>query len=173
MAELGIVKGSEVTQNLDGDKKSRVLQVQLANEDDVQSVELYRLPGDDQNPADDTRVLVITIGTSLAAVSAADVEADDTLEKGEREIYSTDGAQRLAKIRLKADGSIVANDGEDWAVRYSALEAAFQDLQDTVNDFLSQYVPGGPAAVGTPATGVVLPSTGDITKTKVESVRLP
>jgi phage gp45-like len=126
MSEFGIVTGSEVIKNLDGDKKSRVLQVQITSEEDVQSVELYRMPGEDYNPSNGTRVLVIEIGTSKAAVAASDVEALDDLAEGEREYYSDDGEKRLATIRLNGQSEIVLNAGEDYAVRYSKLEEQHQ-----------------------------------------------
>ena len=184
MAEYGIVKGSEVKINLEGEKKSRVLQVEITDDQDVQSVELYRMPGEDYNPADETRVVVITIGTSKVAIAAADVEAAEDLEKGEREIYSTDGAQRLAKIRLKADGTLVLNDGSETSVRYEKLQTAFDQLKSDHDDLVENFLlhlhlsaaPGSPTATPideTLAPILILPSTADITPAESETVKLP
>jgi hypothetical protein len=185
MSEFGIVTGSEVAINLDSDKKSRILQVQITDERDVQSIELYRMPGEDYNPSNGTRVLIIEIGTSKAAVAASDVEALDDLAEGEREYYSDDGEARLATIRLNGQSEIVLNAGEDYAVRYSKLEEAFDTLKQEFSDFVTTIYnthyhlvaalpnPSGATIQDLPPAAVGTPSTADITGAKVEDIKVP
>ena len=184
MAELGIVTGSEVKTDLDGDKPSRILQVQISTDEDVQSVELYRMPGEDYNPSDGTKVLIIEIGTSKAAIAAADVAAVDDLAKGEREYYSDDGEARLATIRLDAESQVILNDGADNAVQFSAMQTAFDNLKSELNALVTAYnahIHITTATVGATATpGVIAPTTtqgtapaADMSGAKVDKVRLP
>ena len=176
MAEYGIVKGSEVKINLEGEKKSRVLQVEITDDQDVQSVELYRMPGEDYNPSDGTRVLVITIGTSKAAIAAADVPAVDDLEKGEREYYSDDGENRLATIRLNADSEVILNKGSETSVRYDKLQTAFDQLKsdhDGLLTYVLAHLHPGIGVAPTPPVPPLLPSTADITPAESETVKLP
>ncbi len=179
---VGTVTGSEVKKNLDGDVESRVLQVEITDPDDVQSVELFRSPGDDSHPAIGTRVVVLAIGDAAQiAVAASDTPATDDLAEGEREIYSTDGSARLATMRVNADGEIVLNAGVDFAVQFSALQDQLNtikaDFDAHVHDGVIIAVAGGSGApaVGTPGNSGPPTSSidTDIGGAKIDKVRLP
>ena len=170
---LALVTGFEIGKNRDGDKDVLLLQAEITDPEDIQTIEAFRGVGHDYNPPIDTRIVFAAAGNAYKIAIALDdgIEPDDTLEEGEQELYSSDDGKRKAKHRFKKDGTHVLNDGEDWAVRYSELESAFNKLKDDFNKFANQYVPGGPAAVGLPAK--VLPSTADISGAKVEEVLIP
>lgn len=109
-------------------------------------------------------------------------------EPGEIRLYSRDesGVQQ-AEIFIKVDGTITVNSNKavivnsvdpielngntDNAVRFSILETAFNDLQTKWNTFANAYVPGGPAALGTPPSASA--SSEDISDAKVDEVLLP
>lgn len=170
----GLVKGSEIKKNRDADKKSLLLQVQITNPDDIQTIEAFLGSGEDFNPPDNSRIVYIAAGNAFKIAVAIDdgVEPAEDLEKGERELYSTDnGGGRKATHRLKKDSTHVFNGGEDYAVRFSELETAFNKFKDDFNKFANQYVPGGPTAVGLPPK--VIPSTADIAPAKVEEILIP
>ena len=171
---LGLVTGSEIKKNKDADEKSLLLKVELTDPEDIQTIEFFMGCGEDCNPPDGSRITFIKAGNSYKIAVALDdgSEPDSSLEKGEREIYSTDnGGARKATHRLKKDSTHVFNGGEDWAVRFSELETAFNELQDRFNTFADTYVPGGPTAVGLPPKAIA--SFADISKAKVEEILIP
>ena len=86
--------------------------------------------------------------------------------------YSTDSEGAVkATITLRNDGTAEILGDNDNAVRYSKLEAAFNELQNKWNTFAAAYVPGGPAIQGTPPTATQ--STGDITASKIDEIKVP
>lgn len=73
---------------------------------------------------------------------------------------------------------IMLNEGTDYAVLYSKLEAEFNNLKDKFNDLITSYnshthsgVTSGSSSTGTPS-GVAQPSTADITQCKQAAVKL-
>lgn len=89
---------------------------------------------------------------------------------GETRIFSTDENGELkTQIWLKNTGVIEIGGETDWMVRYSALETAFNELQQKWNDFASAYVPGSPSVTGAPAT--LAQSTADISSAKIDNIR--
>ena len=175
--EMGTVKRSEIGAELDGDGDARVLQVELTSPEDVQSAEQYRAPGDDARPVNGTRVIVLSIGpASKVAIASIDLPPADDLAEGEREIYSTDGADRLATLRLKADGSIVLNGGSDNAVQFTAMQAAFDQLKADHDALVNTYnahvhittatvglaPPAGTIGILAPTLSTGTPSTADM-----------
>lgn len=114
----------------------------------------------------------------------------DTFNEIELKTLNTNTDEET-KINISKDGKIVSSgkeqvllDGEDYAVRYSETEKAYNQLKTDFSNFVSVFnahihittatvgataVPGTIAPTATPAQ----PSTGDITLAKVETVRLP
>jgi hypothetical protein len=89
---------------------------------------------------------------------------------GETRIFSTDSDGALKTfIWLKNDGTIQIGGSTDFMVRYSKLEAAFNELNNKFNAFANAYVPGGPSAQGLPAAAQ--PSTADITGAKIAEIK--
>lgn len=92
------------------------------------------------------------------------------LQIGESGLYSKNDDNVIqATIKLRKDGIMEINGNDDFMVRYSKLEKAFNELQDKFNTFANAYVPGGPANVGLPPT--IQPSTADITEAKIDNVK--
>ena len=192
--EIGTITGREIEKNLDSEKKTLLLQVLVADDNDGQTVELQNQSGEDVEPPNGSRVFILDISDSYRIVVAVDdgIEPDPSIEQGERETYSSDGGERKAKIRWKKDGQLVINDGGDTAVKFSELQAAFDkflsdhndlvDLYNTlkgdVETFSTLYAPGGPAAVGLPPTFIFSAQDGstsdaDIAPAESKTVELP
>jgi hypothetical protein len=114
-------------------------------------------------------VIVVTLPGIKGAVAVSDDLAPE-VDPGEREIYSTDNpaTEKKARIKLGSDSVVTINQGTDFAVRYSALEAAFNQLK---SDF-DLHVHGG-VTVGGGSTGATAASTADITGAKVDEVMIP
>lgn len=146
--------------------------------------------GEDFVPPKNAKMVQIRSTNSEESVIVCVInQADDSLKEGEKLIYSTDANGNVkSKIYLRDDGTVEVKgskveflEGEDFAVRYTALESQFNELNDKYNDLVSKwnafsnaYVPGGPTAVGLPPTASSgSASTADITLTKVEEINLP
>ena len=172
---IGVITGSTIEKNRDGDIDRVVLQVEIA-EDEVKTVELFTQAGEDTHPARDSRVVMLEIEDSyLVGISVSD-DLTPTVNAGEKEFYSTDDpvTTKKAKIKLTSGEEIVLNDGTDYAVAYEDLKSAFDQLKSDFNSHIHTTT----ATIGVgPAVGVISPptasSTADMSGAKVEKVRLP
>lgn len=186
MIRTGRVLSSEIGANKDGDTSVRMLTVELSDGDDIQTVEYYDDGGTDYRPPDGAEVVVIDVSPSHRVAIAVDDLLTPTVNEGEKEIYSTDtaGTSKAATILLKNDGTIEILDNTDFAVRYSELETAFNELKSDLNDFVTLYnahehtvPPGTDAAGGTTSAHVpVTPassSAADITGAKIDEIKVP
>lgn len=181
---VGEVKSSEIGKNRDGDLSVRLLQVEISDPDDLQTVQLMTAGGDDYSPPDGSIAVIVKSGDSWKMAVAVDdnVEPADDLEKGERELYSSDGGARKAKLRLKKDGQQVLNDGGDTAVAFSRLQTAFDQLKSDFDALVAKYNPHvhpvnalpGPSPIPTAVTtSTGSPTTADIAPAESPTVELP
>lgn len=159
----------------------------------------FQPSGDDSPPLPGDTVATFPVEGSgnEAAVGYNDPKSLQKSEAGEKRIYARDeNGNEIAEIWIKrtgeitlvgpeasvtltAGGEIVLNEGEDYAVKFNALEAEFNKLNDQYNKLigvLNSWVPvpqDGGAALKTALSGAApLDSTADITQTKVELVRI-
>jgi hypothetical protein len=116
----------------------------------------------------------------------------DGLNVGEKRVFSTNEAGDTLSIDIimRNDGTMEVGGDTDFMVRYSELETAYNQLKDDhdalvqafndfkgeVQDFASQYIPGGPAIQGLPAAFVTVTpdaqdSTGDISGAKIDEIK--
>jgi hypothetical protein len=178
--QAGIVVGVEYKKNRSSDRTVIMLQVSFSDDDDldVQSVQLFSQVGETYVPPIDTAVIVVSITPSFKIAIASDDGIDPTeIEEGERLLYSSDDTGEVkATLKLDVDGNVTINGGEDFAVRFSKLESAFNDLQGKWNDFISEYIPGSSTVQGMPAgvpPNVDMQSLADISEAKSETVLIP
>jgi phage gp45-like len=178
---IGTVLGSEVTKNKDADEDSRILQVELTNTDDVQSIEQMGQVGEDSSPQPGARVIVLDLSPSYRVAVAAEDGVTPAVADGEKEFYSYDSSgSKLATIRLLSDASIELNGNTDFAVAFDDLKVAFDQLRDDFNDFVSTVfnvhahpgVTAGAASTGPPPVGGS-PSSADMAGAKVDSIKVP
>lgn len=187
---IALVKGFEIGKNRDGDKKVLLLQSEITDPDDIQTIEAFKGVGEDFNVPTNSRIIYVAAGNAYKIAIAFDdgIEPDSSIEEGEKEIYSSDlvgvARQRKAKHRFKKDGSHVFNDGEDFSVRFSVLEEAFNQLKDDHNalvDYVNQNLVPHTHTAPTGATGTAMPpitapanrSNADISDAKVEDIKVP
>ena len=128
--------------------------------------------GDDSNPIDGMRAIYCKTSSNGADVVIGYLNINALAQPGEKRLYSTDASgTEKTYVYLKNDGILELNGNSDFAVRYSKLEDAFNELQAKFNQFAAAYAPGGPSTIGTPLT--VDQSTADISLAKIETIKTP
>lgn len=181
---LGTIVDSKIDTNMDGEDNVRILKCEVSSADDVQNIEQICQNGEQTNPLDDATVIILEITKSWKiAVAVKDlVEPDATLARGEKIIYSLDSSNVIqASVRFKNDGTLVLNEGTDWAVQFTALKSAFDQLKSDLNSMISEwntfatdYVPGSPSTTGLPETvSSVSSSAADMANAKIDSIQVP
>lgn len=177
---IGTITGTETKKNKDGDENVRMLTVEITSATDVQTVEQVCESGEDSHPQPGTRVIVLDLSPSYRVAVAADDGLEPSVSAGEKEFYSyTASLVKQAILKLLADGTIYLNGDADNAVRYSALETAFNQLRDDHNDLIIDYNahvhPG--VTAGAASTAVKVPpsssSTADISGAKIDEITVP
>jgi hypothetical protein len=166
----GIVTGQSIEKNRDSENNVRMLQLELTEPGDVQGAQLMTFSGDDNSPPEGTKVTIIEISPSYKIAVASEDQIEPSVATGERKLYSQKNNAIEAFIYLKNDGKIQLNGTGDNAVRFKALETAFNELQGKWNAFAAAYVPGGPTVVGLPPSAGS--STGDISLAKIDELEV-
>ena len=171
MIRIGTITGREVAKNRDGESNRLMLQVQISDSDDIQTVELLNAQGEDNNPIDGAQVVIVDLGSAFKVAIATNDGIAPSMTVGEKKVYSIDGAGDIsAFINYLSNGIIELNGNDDFAVRFSALEAAFNQLKDDVDAHTHLYTPGA----GTPTqTGTPPASTADISGAKIDNIKVP
>lgn len=181
---LGTIVKSSIETNLDGENETRMVSAELSSAEDVQSIELIGQNGEQTNPLDDATVIILEITKNWKiAVAIKDlVEPDNTLERGEKKIYSLDSSNTIqACVRFKGDGTLILNEGTDWAIQFTEMKSAFDQLKNDFDAFVGKYNSHGhsyfpgplAAAISSPTTDQGSTSTADMSNAKIESVQVP
>lgn len=178
--DIGLVTGNEVTIDRDGDSPVRMIQCQLSEEDDTQTVELIRGHGIDECPVSDfATAIILKIGNYSVCIGIDDAILSE-VDEGEKEIYSILPVTntKAASILLKADGTIECNGNTDFAVAFNDLKTGFDQLKSDFNTFVTTIynlhnhptAPTGPVSVPS-VTGSS--TSASIDASKVDTVKLP
>jgi len=132
--------------------------------------EIYAAHGIVSRPSRSTRGIVLQLGNLLFSVASYTYGIDPPENEGACKVYSTDidGVEKATHL-LDSNGKHTFNGGTDFAVRFSALETAFNSLKSTFNSHVHSGVTTG---VGSSAV-TPTPSTADISGAKVSEVLLP
>ena len=175
----GIVTGREFKKNRDGSNVRLLLRVQITDSDDVHTVEYMSPPGEDSSPPDGSKVLIIDIGSAYKIAIAADDNVEPSMLEGEKKLYSSSSGAIAAFINFLQGGIVEINGNSDFAVRFTALETAFNQLKTDFNSqvtIFNAHVHGGVLAGGgttlisaTPGT----PSAADVSGAKIEEIKVP
>lgn len=144
--DIGVVKGSRIGRNMEGDKDCRILQVEMIKDEDVRTIEIFS--PFDFNPANETRVFICDVSNRYQVAVATSDGLTPEVEAGEVEIYSTDNpvTAKQARIYLNKDGEIILNQGTKSAVNYVDLNTQLQLLVTAINAALATKLDGSGAA---------------------------
>ncbi|MEE8206713.1 MAG: hypothetical protein V3T82_07170 [Nitrospinaceae bacterium] len=138
MVAIGTVTGQEIRKNRDGAANVRLLQVQLSNASDIQTVQYLPMAGDDSPPQIGDLVVVVPIGPAFMVALGVQDSVVPTMSAGERKIYSRDGSGDIAAfINLLAGGDLELNGNANTAVRFTPLDTALQALVIAINAALA------------------------------------
>ena len=174
----GIVTGQEIGKNLDGENDVRIIQVEVTEPDDVQTIQQISVSGDDISPVNGDTVVIIEVSEAYKIVIGSQDKISPTVLDGERKIYSQADGSIKSYIYCKADGVLELNGNADFAVRFSELETAFNTLKDDFNSFVTTKYnthvhPTAPVGPTTPPSLVGTSSTADVSGAKIETIKVP
>ena len=132
--------------------------------------EIYAAHGIVSRPSTKTRGVRIRIGRLSIILAAYTYGVEPPANPGACKLYSTDadGTEQGSHL-IDADGTHTFNEGTDFAVRFSALESAFNSLKASFN---AHTHPGVTTGIGSTAA-TLTPSTADISGAKVEEIKIP
>lgn len=161
---IGTVKGFQIGPNRDGTNDVLLLQVEMSDPDDIQTVEYYSGAGDDTIPPKGSLVTILSVGPAWKIAIASNDNIAPSMAEGERKIYSSDSGVIKAFINWLAGGNLELNGNGNSAVTFSALNTALQTLVTAINATFATKINGAGAA-GT--------LTLDISAAEEATVRLP
>lgn len=161
-AENGTVLRSFTGKNQRSTVDRHLSQTELTQKDDSQTVENWQHAGFRSIPPVNSRQFVDCFSNHYRASTAEDDKiVHSGLSVGETIVYSSLSGAIKAYIKALVSGILELNGNTDFAVRYTALETAFNELKSAYNS----HNHGG--------SGTNTPSSADITATKVDTVKLP
>lgn len=179
--ELGINKtGYKIGKNKDGTKDRLLLQVKLT-EDDIRTIEMIAQAGEDMNPAEGARIVVLDLKGALYAIGTTD-DLKPEVNPGEKEIYSTDSpaTEKKARIKFNGNGILDLNGNARFAAAFDELKTGFDQFKSDVNSFITNvfnnHVHPGVTAGGASTGTTITPGTesaASIDDSKVETVKVP
>jgi phage gp45-like len=171
---VGTIKGFTIGKNKDGDKNVLLLQVEITDPEDVQTIQLYKQAGEDTNPPINSEAIIAQLGEAWKIAIATDDGIEPSMNAGEKKLYSSSGGEIKAFINFLADGVLELNGNTDNVTRFNALEIGFNQLRNDFNLFLTHVHSGVVTGGGNsgPPNPPVIPSTADISGAKVEEVKI-
>jgi hypothetical protein len=148
--------------------KRRILKVLTFGKSSVNNVYECAAHGVDTNPPKGKKAIVVESVTNGEKFILGYVNESQKSEVGGYRVYATDDqGNEQNNIYLRPDGTIEIGGDTDFMVRYTALETAFNELQQKFNSHVHPGVQAGPGATSPTTT----PSTGDITQSKIEEIK--
>ena len=169
--KIGKVTGRELGKNRDGSKKVILLQVEISDPDDVQTVELVDAAGEMSNPPTGSDVVMVSVGSAYKIAVAVGDGIENDLDVGDKQIHATASGAVVSYVKCVNDGQIELNGTGDFGVRFLALEIAFNQLKADHNGHSHAYIPGSGSPTSTAAPAA--PSTADISPAKIDTVEVP
>lgn len=167
MVITGKVTDQTIAKNIDGKNNVRILQVEITDKEDVQTIQAVYFGGEDNAPVIGSTVYILQISPAFKIVIGVDDGIVPTVNAGERKLYSSENGVIKAFLYLLSSGQMHLNGTGDFAVRFNALEAGFNELK---NDFNAHSHPTAPTGPVSPPS---VPSTASIATAKINSIEVP
>lgn len=172
MSTIGVVRGARVGEGYRSGKQVLILDCEIDDPEDVQSVEYLFPSGDSFIPPNGDTVLIHEVGNQLLVATAVNSGVVSTIsEAGERSLFAYKDGTVTALIDLLHSGEIVLNRGDGFAIEFEKMKNAFDEIVEFVNSHDHPFV-GLDVGVAGKTGSVLAPSTADMSGAKVESVRL-
>lgn len=171
---IGIVKSSEIKKNRDGEQDQILLQVEISDADDIQTVELITHAGNDSRPPKGSRVIIVDVGSAYKLGIAVDDLIVPSVNEGEKKLYSSDAGVIKAFIDFLKNGILELNGNSKGVARLddtTSLQMSGIDIQGlaaallTTGAFLPSGNPPVPAANPLQFTNGKITSASDMVKT--------
>ncbi len=186
------IESTTTDENFPGDVTGpSIIATASGSADKGETAQVFGQPGLISNPSKGNIGLRISKGSLDIVVGTMNYSIPLPENPGETLLFSTneDGSIQ-SKLFLDTEGNFIFNDGEDFAVRYSELETAYNQLRDDFDALVGDYnshthdgvivavVPGTGGASGTSGSSGTTSaegseSTGDITPSKIEEINVP
>ena len=163
---IGTVTGFEIGKNRDASQDVLLLQVQISEPDDVQTVEYMSAAGDDSVPPIGSRVTILQAGSAWKIAIASQDSIVPSMDEGERKIYSSKDGAIKAFINWLSTGILELNGNNDFAVRFNALDAQITVLNSKYDAHFHPDPVSGVTGPPTVALGL------DISGAKVDEVKI-
>ena len=162
------------------EKGMLIVKILASGSKDVKTVFNILPFGIDSNPVADYRAIYTDTAIDGEKILIGVINRNVLSGAGETRIYSTDqnGVESVA-IKLTSAGNIEIGGNTDHAVKYSALETQFNELNDKFNALVSAFNQHmhATAATGAPSTPTPIPSIipaeesdADITGAKINNI---
>lgn len=168
MIATGKITGFEIKENQDNPVSKLMLQVEVTDPDDIQSIQAMSRSGEDSNPPNGSTVTILNVSDSFKLIVASDDGIVPSMGQGEKKLYSVSGGAIAAFMNFLTTGVIEINGNADNAVRFSNLETAFNQLKADYN--LHVHALAGGVGVASPPSPT---TTADMSSAKVDEVKLP
>lgn len=145
---IGRVISSSVGVNRDGETPVRLLQVEISDPDDIQTVEYAQAAGEDFNPPPDTTVFILEAGEAWKLAIGADDGIAPSAGSGERRIYAVDPITKLiaSLLVLLTDGTIEAGTtGLDFVAQAGKIDQIIAGIMSVFSGWTPVPNDGGAA----------------------------
>lgn len=165
--------------------RGRLVKYLRYGKSDVQESREASSFGIDSNSPKDTIAVYAPTSEKGKAVIVGYLNKNQLAEYGETRLFSVDvNGDLSAFVWLKNNGDLQLMGDSDFAIRYSEMETAFNELRDKVNDLISKYnshthittatVGGSPTpGIISPTTSTEVPTTVDMTAAKIDEIKVP
>jgi len=139
------------------------------------------------NPKDESNAIVFEPEANEDSLLALPIDPDNSMTLDDSEVAIGIPTQK-ARIKFKNDDTIIFTigdtEGGDFAVRYTPLETAYNDMKDKLNDLIEKFnlhIHTTTATIGaTPTVGVISPTTSTetpattlIDDAKIKEIEVP
>lgn len=157
-----VIKSTKLEKNTLLDTDVYAAKARISSDQDIQTIEPMHQPGVQHRPPTESHGFFTALSEAKKLFfSIWDGVPKQVLNEGERISYSYDGPTIKTFIKYLKTGILHINGSTDYAVRFTELETAFNELKTQYN----AHNHGG--------SGTSAPSVADISTAKVDTVKLP
>ena len=160
-----------------GDAGNRIIKVLRFGLSDVQTATQISPAGIDAGPIKDLIAVYSSTTKNGNKVIIGYISKNSIAEAGELRLYSQDekGVEQ-GFVYLKKDGTLELLGDTDYAIRYSEMKTAFDQLRDDYNSMVNTFnlhIHAAPSGSTAATLTLETPSTADMTASKIDEIKVP